>query len=89
MRDVEDQGKMIDAIRDEHARVYLQDQALLKSIKESRRHVSGMNQIPVVGNSVDGSNYNFEDGVRSDRNKSKTGLFHSFDKRSVATALEA
>ena len=32
---VESQSKMIDAIRNEHARVYLQDQALLKTIKEN------------------------------------------------------
>ena len=34
MQQVESQGKMIDAIRNEHARVYLQDQALLKTIME-------------------------------------------------------
>ena len=38
---MEDQSKMIDAIRDEHARVYMQDQALLKSIKERRRNAGG------------------------------------------------
>lgn len=35
VKQIEAQGKMIDAIRNEHARVYLQDQALLKSIKEN------------------------------------------------------
>jgi hypothetical protein len=33
---VHDQSKMIDAIRNEHARVYMQDQALLSQIKEQK-----------------------------------------------------
>ena len=44
MQNVESQGKMIDAIRNEHARVYMQDQALLKTIKEhDSSKVGGIN----------------------------------------------
>ena len=40
---VESQSRMIDAIRNEHARVYLQDQALLKTIKEyDGSHLGGV-----------------------------------------------
>ena len=36
VQQVEQQSQMIDAIRNEHARVYLQDQALLRTIKENK-----------------------------------------------------
>ena len=41
VKEVETQGRMIDAIRNEHARVYMQDQALLKTIKEHDSSVMG------------------------------------------------
>ena len=37
VKSIEEQGKMIDAIRNEHARVYMQDQALLQTLKEQRK----------------------------------------------------
>lgn len=36
VQDVEESSQLIDAIRNEHARVYMQNQALLSIIKEKR-----------------------------------------------------
>lgn len=62
---------MIDAIRNEHARVYLQDQALLRSIKEGGQSYDLASSI---------------DDVKSDIQRHDGPTLLSAENRSVATA---
>lgn len=63
VKQVESQGQMIDAIRNEHARVYMQDQALLKTIKEhDSSGVGGINLQNITSNNhLNNEEYEGED----------------------------
>ena len=46
VKDVEESSRLIDAIRNEHARVYMQDQALLTMIRDRRPQLNFSNVLP-------------------------------------------
>lgn len=46
VNDVEESSQLIDAIRNEHARVYMQDQALLTMIRDRRPQLNFSNVLP-------------------------------------------
>jgi hypothetical protein len=68
---------MIEAIRNEHNRIYMQDQQLLDTIKESQRREnihSLSNSITVKSNNVDAQVEDFEDATHDRQSESPTRM---------------
>ena len=76
---------MIDAIRNEHARVYLQDQALLRTIKENKvdQNMGGVGIQHLASSSHDANNL-----VASFDNRSVVSTGTDLEKERVVGGLE-